>query len=198
MIPDCVWVAVLLLLTPGAPMLGQHERSEPPYQAGDLCAEVVSTLYPQWTSRTTRESLARIEVRNCPVADWGFLQIAAWEEGASRPTLVVDTRRTTIVKVAMAGDVFVLETAGASSNVVQVVQYKSGRPQLVLDDAIKAYAQVDISWKKVVISLPQEKAPPKVYEFPTGMDRTPGARHGDRGAFSSAPSRPIRRRRTTS
>jgi hypothetical protein len=149
---------------------GQQTRSGPPYRPGELCDEVVTTLYPEWSAKISRERLARVEVRNCRVKDWGFLQIAAWNEDATRPSLVVDTRRTTIVKVAIAGDVFVLETAGASSNVVQVVVYKNGRPQLVLDDAIKAYAHIEITWKKVVVGLPQEKGPDKVYEFPTGMN----------------------------
>jgi hypothetical protein len=70
----------------------------------------------------------------------------------------------------MVGDVFVLETAGASSNVVQVVLYENGTPRLALIDSIRAYARIDMSWKKVVVGLPQEEGPEKVYEFPTGMN----------------------------
>lgn len=140
-----------------------------PASNNGLCPEIVSTFYPQWTAKLQTERLRRIEVRNCRVEDWGFLQIAAWEEDASRPTLIVDTCRTTIVKAAMARDVFVLETAGVSSNVVQVVTYENGKPRLALDDAIKAYAGVDITWKKVVVVLSDGRDSERIYEFPTGI-----------------------------
>jgi len=46
--------------------------------------------------------------------------------------------------------------------------YEKGTPTLVLNDAIKAYAHVDMSWKKVIVALPQQTGPERVYEFPTG------------------------------
>lgn len=133
-----------------------------------LCDEVVTTMYPEWISRIPRPNMRKVEVRNCRIGDWGFLQIAAWPDRGEQPSLLVETNRSTIVKIAMAGNVFVLETAGASSNVVQVVTYDKGTPRLVLSDAIKAYARIDMSWKKVVVALPQQKGPERVYEFPTG------------------------------
>jgi hypothetical protein len=160
----------LLLLFLGTIAFSQEIRGRPPYRADDLCSEIVTTLYPQWTAKIPPQKLRRVEIRNCRVQNWGFLQIAAWGEDASSPSLVVDTRRTTIVKAAMVRDVFVLETAGASSNVVQVVVYHNGTPRLVLDDSIKAYAHIEMSWKKVVVGLPQEKGPERVYEFPTGTN----------------------------
>ncbi len=132
------------------------------------CEEVVTSLYPEWHSKLPREKLRHVDVRNCRTGDWGILQVAVWPEGGQNPGLVVDTNRSTIVKIAMAGDVFVLETAGASSNVVQVIVYRNGLPRLALSEAIKAYAHIDISWKKVIVGLPQEKGPERVFEFPTG------------------------------
>ena len=157
---------ILLLVFVAAPALGQNDRGSPP----KLCDEVVTTVYPQWLSRVPRQELRRVEVRNCRVEDWGFLQIAAWSDHGQRPALVVETKRSTIVKIAMTGDVFVLETAGASSNVVQVVVYEKGQPRLALSDAVKAYAHIDMSWKKVVVGLPQEEGPERVYEFATGEE----------------------------
>jgi hypothetical protein len=170
MTSNAVCAIVVLLPTLGLAAPVQQVQTTAPHPPGHLCEEVVTTHYPQWTSKISRDRLARVEVRNCRVEDWGFLQIAAWNADAARPSLVVDTRRTTIVKTAMVGNVFVLETGGASSNVIQVVVYKDGRPQLVFDDAIKAYAHIDITWRKVVVGLPQDKGPEKVYEFSTGMN----------------------------
>jgi hypothetical protein len=158
-------VRVLLLCFPLV-LAAETERETP----GELCKEVVTTLYPKWSAGEPRDRLRRVEVRNCRVASWGFLQIAAWKDSGTLPSLVVDTRRVTIVKAAMAGDVFVLETAGASSNVVQVVLYQGGEPKLVLDDAVKAYAQIELGWKKVSVILPGEGGTARVYEFPTGMN----------------------------
>jgi hypothetical protein len=161
------WLCVLVAALLAAPAFCQF----PTLPLSELCDEVVTTAYPRWASARPRQTLPRVEVRVCRVDErgWGFLQIAAFEEHASQPSLLVDTLRTTIVKMAMAGDVFVLETAGASSNVVQVIVYEKGVPRLVLHDAIKAYAHIDMSWKKVVVGLPQQDGSEIVHEFPTGM-----------------------------
>jgi hypothetical protein len=156
----------LMLMLIGTPLARAGLQTTAP----KLCDEVVTTLYPEWRSKLPRHKLRRVDVRNCRVGDWGVLQIAAWREGGGEPALVVDTDRTTIVKLAMAGNVFVLETAGASSNVVQAVVYENGIPRLALRDAIKAYAHIEVNWKKVVLGLPQEKGPERVYEFPTGAN----------------------------
>jgi len=163
-------VCVLVLLAPlfSVSTQGQKTRSEPPYRPGELCDEIVTTVYPEWHAWMPRQKLARVEVRNCRVGESGFLQIAAWTSHASEPGLVVDTKRMTIVKLAMAGNVFVLQTAGASSDVVQVVYYKNGTPHLAFSDATRADVHIDMTAKKVILRWPQEKGPERVYEFPTG------------------------------
>jgi hypothetical protein len=159
-----LWMLVVLAFWLGVPGMTQRGSTAPP----KLCEEVVTTLYPEWHSKLPRQKLARIEVRNCRVEDWGFLQIAAWNSDASEPSLVVDTKRSTIERLVMAGNVFVLETAGASSNVVQVVVYQSGRPQLVFSDATRGEVHIETTWQKVIVRRPQEGGPARVTEFPTG------------------------------
>ena len=123
-----VCISPLLAVVLAMPALS-HAQTIPPRKP---CDEIVTTVYPGWLSRVPRQTLRRVEIRNCRVRDFGILQIVAWREGANVPDLVEDTDRFSIVKVAMSGDVFVLETAGASSNVVQVVLYENGIPRLAI------------------------------------------------------------------
>ncbi len=156
----CLWA---LTCTSATAQPQPSSRAEP-------CADVITTLYPEWHAKLPRETLPRIEIRNCRLGDWGILQIAAYRAGSGAPDLVVDTARTTVVKCVMARKVFILETAGASSNVVQVVTYDNGVPRLALSEAIRAYSRIQMSWKSVTVGLPQEDGSERKFEFATGID----------------------------
>jgi len=165
---NCLWMAVLLLPSLGVGEVSQQTRSVPPYAPEDLCGEVVFTLYPRWAAGTSRDRLARVEVRNCPSENHVSLQIAAWNEDADRPSVLVDTMGVAIQRVVMEGNVFVLETAGASNNIFHVVIYDRGKPRLVFHDATRGDVRIETTWQKVTIRWPQKDAPDRVYEFPTG------------------------------
>lgn len=166
MIPTTFSIALPLLFVAFA--LGQETRSEPPYGPGDLCDEVVTTLYLRWVPGASRDRLARIEVRNCGLENHASLQIAAWNEDAIRPNLLAHTGGITIQRVTMDGNVFVLETTGASNSIFHVVIYDRGKPRLVFHDATRADVRIETTGQKVIIRWPQKEGADRVYEFPTG------------------------------
>ena len=72
--------------------------------------------------------------------------------------------------VSVVDSVFVFETAGASSNVVQVIVFKNGKPELAMNDAFKAYVDIRVTGDWVTITVPKIGAnPEKVFRFPTGI-----------------------------
>jgi hypothetical protein len=159
---------VLLFSALSLGMFAQETRSEPPYGPGVLCDEVVTALYPRWIPGASRDRLARVEVRNCRLEGHASLQIAAWSEGAIRPDLLVHTNGIVIQRAVIDGNVFVLETEGASNNIFHVVIYDRGKPRLVFHDATRADVRIETTGQRVIIRWPQEKAPDRVYEFQTG------------------------------
>jgi hypothetical protein len=108
-----------------------------------------------------------LEVRSC----WpGVLQLVAWGKNRVEP-LIVETSRTSIVSIATADDsVYVVETGGMSSNVIQAVVFEGGVPRLAFSDAFKAYAEIKISKIEVVVRIRVPGEPDKVLTFSTGIE----------------------------
>ena len=70
----------------------------------------------------------------------------------------------------MAGDIIVIETAGASSNMVHVFEFKRGSaPRLLFENAFKQYLHAETSYKEVLLYIAGD-GPPVVLRFATGRD----------------------------
>jgi hypothetical protein len=119
--------------------------------AADLCPEVQSTLIPQSKFGTPTSRLARFELRRCDPGTADLLQVVAWSEGATKPSLVVDTDRSTIVELILSRDVLVLVTAGGPYNRLQVLQLRKGAPELVLDRHLKEVPVIETNSREVVV-----------------------------------------------
>lgn len=144
----------------GSQMLGAESQPA-------LCTDVLTTLARSRATASHRASGNLVEIRSC---DPGVLQIAAWGARGTAP-LIVETNRTSIVSLATASDtVYVVETAGASSNAIQVIVFDHGVPRLALNEAGKAYADIRISWKEVVVTIAPDGEPPKSFRFATNIE----------------------------
>jgi hypothetical protein len=138
-------VLVLLLL---ANMLMAQTAS------GELkpCEPILTTFYPGWDSKVPAHKQARVEIRNCGTADKVELQIVAWTAYAAEPSAVLktgagrivwnrdprfqgglrlptvqrDNADNRIVRVVMAGNIFIVETAGEGRSLVTVLLFERG------------------------------------------------------------------------
>ncbi len=132
-----------------------------------LCDKVLTTLVRGSSSIGYAQRGNYLEIRSC---EPGVLQLAAWGLRQTAP-LVVETNRTSIVSLATISDtVYAIQTAGASSNVVQVIVFENGIPRLALNEAIRAYADILITWKELVITIPSADSKPKVFKFATQIE----------------------------
>jgi hypothetical protein len=132
-----------------------------------LCNKVVTTLARNAVVDRERRTGNMVEIRAC---DPGVLQIVAWGTETERP-LIVETNRTSLASLTTAADtVYVIQTAGASSNVIQVIVFEKGVPHLRVNEAVKAYADVQFTWKEVLIRIPLPGESPLVFHFPTGIE----------------------------
>jgi len=91
-----------------------------------VCDEIVTTLVPQRVFKIPTKRLLRVEIRSCMPGLTENLQFVAWENGATKPSLVLTTSDETIVQLVMSGGVFVIETTGGSHSDVFVILYDGG------------------------------------------------------------------------
>lgn len=140
-----------------------------PNRAGreQVCKQVLATLGTRRVFRLPLSTMQRVEIRTC---EEGSLQLVAWEKDRPAPSLVVETNRTSIVQLLVLGNVFVFETAGASSDVVQVILFEAGKPRLAFNDAFKATARIETSWKTVRMTVRNDDGSERTLTFPTGLN----------------------------
>ena len=132
------------------------------------CGEILTQVFPRMGRGVSAKDVARLEIRRC--GEEGFLQLVGWARQETKPHLVADTMRTSVVSLLSSGDVTVVETAGASSNVVQVVIFESGRFRVAFEDAFKSYATISTSWKEVRIICRRANGEIVERTFPTGRN----------------------------
>lgn len=133
-----------------------------------LCDILLTRLIPARSVRLQDSEAQRLEIRTCVPSR--ILQVVAFSESSDVPAFFIDTHRTSISTLVMAGDVIVLETAGASSNVLQVFVFpRRGAPQMVFEDAFKAYATVETAFRDVKIRIGAGNRA-RVLTYPTGRE----------------------------
>jgi hypothetical protein len=133
-----------------------------------ICDQLVTTLIPQRVFRVPDNQLPRVEIRSCAAGISEGLQLVAWQRGAFAPSLVVDTYRFTVAQLVMSGNAFVIQTAGGTTDVLQVIVYENGKPRLALERFIKGYPTITTRYEEVRIDIPQEDGPGAQVSFPTG------------------------------
>lgn len=96
----------------------------------------------------------RLEIRRCLAATSGVLQVSVLDAKTDHVLGTVETNRFSVVQLVTVGRIVVLETAGASSNVLQVIEVRDDTAKLAFTDAHKCNAEISTSWKVVRIKLP--------------------------------------------
>jgi hypothetical protein len=160
-------VLVLLALWLAAPVWA--EEGEKGSQR--RCSEILTTLYPHWTTGGRDANRPRIEVRVCyadAITYDGFPQIVAWSASSSEPAVLEDGVGIKIRGFVVTETVFVLASESASRQLVYVVTYEQGGFRLALHAGSKAKPTVEVSEEKVIVKVPPEEGgePVTVHEFP--------------------------------
>jgi hypothetical protein len=134
-------------------------------EGSNLCSKVVGLLATYFVNGTPQSELARVEVRQCSIEEGQYLQLVAWPGGESARPLLIDTGKEVIVQAVSRENIFVVEIAGGSSDLVFVVGYKGGNPELLLKRATKGIVEVKTTQDAVDLEItsfaadsePQEK-----------------------------------------
>ena len=127
------------------------------------CKTLIGQFFPHQSRLKVGSS--SLDIRVCEPS--GMIQLMA--RGGSGAPLLVDTNRTSVSSIVMAGDIVVIETAGASSNMVHVFEFKPGSaPRILYENAFKQYLHAETSYKEVVLYLAGDG--PLVLRFATGRD----------------------------
>jgi hypothetical protein len=96
----------------------------------------------------------RVEVRRCEPKASGVLQVVVRDRTAGRQIAVYETDRFVVVQMVLAGQLLALETAGASSNVIQVIEVAGRSSRVAFQEAYKCYAEVSTSRSAVQVRIP--------------------------------------------
>lgn len=111
----------------GLEMLVEKALADEPPERPKPCAELLTTIYPHWLWYLRRRGdQARIEIRRCTEKEGAAaLQLLGWTEAGVAPVAgsLIHGR---IVRMVMAGNVFVLVTAAGSSRLVHLFEYRRG------------------------------------------------------------------------
>jgi hypothetical protein len=159
---------VLLVALGLAVPVSAEQRGRPPEKR---CSEILTTLYPHWSTRATRENWPRLELRVCHVVDLptrGWPEIVAWTEHSKEPVVLQDDAGISIVRLVATESVFVIVGVSATRELVHVVTYEEGAFRLALFEGSKYRAAIDMSDDKLTLKMPPDEAaePVTVYEFP--------------------------------
>lgn len=133
------------------PLAAQSRTDRP------LCDEILTTLIPQRVFRTPAARLPRVEIRSCMPGLTENLQLVAWEADARKPSFSVTTSDETIVQLAMAGAVSVVETTGGAHDIIFVIVYEgsasllSSKPRLALQAVTKSEVTITSNHQKFSI-----------------------------------------------
>jgi hypothetical protein len=159
------------------------------------CSQILTALYPDWNPKLPREKQARVEVRNCGTADQIQLQIVAWTAYATEPAVVAKTgpgrtvwaelpdlpgaprlptiERTKpdsrVVRIVMAGNVFLLETAGEGGNLVTVLLFDKGSVDKEFQIHTTRYLPVVLNGNKLTFRWWSDDGIERVIPYSTGL-----------------------------
>ena len=123
-----------------------HEAATKP------CPIVVVKLATEFIYQVSQATLPRVEVRHCDgVSD--TLQLAAWQRNGSMPALIVDTGDFGVIQAAARGNVFVIETSGATTDTVYLIDYEHGRPKLILKRVSHETAEMRVTDDAIELTI---------------------------------------------
>jgi hypothetical protein len=98
------------------------------------------------------------------------LQIAAWAKDAKEPSLLVDSTRFAMSQAFMMNDVVALEFGGGGANILFVLVFRNGRPEVALQEGFKAYTAFRTDWRNVQVTIPDGAGGTRVVTFPSGNE----------------------------
>lgn len=109
------------------------------------CETIVGQLATEFTYKVPNSRLGRVEIRQCSPDDKATIQLVAWRSGDTSPALVIDTTDFGVVQAVARGNVFVVETGGATRDQVFVIVYDRGKPRLALKRVTKGTTRITVS-----------------------------------------------------
>jgi hypothetical protein len=102
-----------------------------------LCPSSIATLTPVPGNLNAEFAAERVEIRRCTVDAAklsGLVQLAAWEEGATKPAFIIDLEDSGFYQIAMIQGVYAFEIIGGKASRIIVISFNDGMPQVALDE----------------------------------------------------------------
>lgn len=117
------------------------------------CEDIVGLLRTDFIYKTRHTQPPRVEVRQCEPGYAETIQLVAWRSGERKPALVINTYDFGVIQAAARGNLFIIETGGATRNQVFVIAYERGEPKLVLKRVTKGTARIIVNGSAVELVI---------------------------------------------
>lgn len=134
-----------------------------------LCPNLIASLMTVPGNLDALVAAQRVEVRQCPVdlkTRLGSFQLAAWQQGAATPALVLQTEDSGFYQMVMIEGVYVFELMGGrATRVIAVVFNAKGIPALAIDESSRHPVRVQSQASHVVVELQDLKNQARRFAF---------------------------------
>ena len=163
-------ICLLITLIAVSPLVAA-QRLAPASQHIDTpadCSELVGLLLPDADYDVVASKQPRVELYRCSQNNGANIRIVAWEAGARKASLTVDSYQLAVVQTAARHNIFVVETGGGSRNEVVIIVFRAGRPQLVAQQRTKGTAELRVSesaFDVKIVGIWAGDAPERVKEY---------------------------------
>lgn len=132
----------------------------------ELCETVVAVVTNQSGIGTVRRSPQRVEIRRCnSQGELGLLQIVAWTEGGSRPSLLLPTDDVLVTQLVSIGSVVAIQSSHETTDVIRVITYKKGEAKLSLEENVKRKVTITVEENAVTVNFVDNSGMPRSYRF---------------------------------
>jgi hypothetical protein len=121
----------------------------------ELCPYRIASLTPIPGNLDTQFAAERVEIRQCPLDPSklsGWVQLAAWEKGAYKPSLVLNLEDSGFRQFAMISGVYAFETIGGKASQVLVITFEFGKPKIALESSVLSHPRIRTDAETLTVS----------------------------------------------
>jgi hypothetical protein len=120
----------------------------------ELCEAVVAVITNQSGIGAVRPSPQRVEIRRCnPQGELGLLQIVAWNEGASHPSLLLPTDDVLVTQFVSIGNVVAIQSSHETTDVVRIITFRQREARLSFEENVKQKVTIRAEETAVTVSF---------------------------------------------
>jgi hypothetical protein len=155
-------IALALLCIGTTPVCGIEVGNE-------ICPGRIASLTPVPGNLDAEFASERIEIRQCPLDPAklsGWVQLVAWEKGAAKPSLIINTEDSGFYQYAFIQGAYAFEIIGGKASEIVVIAFEGGKPRIALQRSTLSHPKISTDAESLTVTIRDEKGRQQEYSFP--------------------------------